>query len=321
MLLAQIPVFDPKSDQARGITDLFLVTLGIGGGVILLVIVLVTVAMLKFHQRGQDKTEPKQIHKDHRWEFGWTIAPAVLLAVLFIPTFIVMGSSDPAVSKDPGPNQPQPDLIITGHQFWWEYRYPKDGIVTANELHLPLGQKVLAQVDSVDVIHDFWVPQLGRKIDAIPGKPNLIWYQAGQPGLLNGACSEYCGAEHAWMLIKVRVEPASDFEAWKQAQKQIPAAPPAGSQAERGKQLFDQYSCSTCHSVAGTNATAQVGPNLTHLASRSILGSGILNNTPENLYKWVEDAPAIKPGVRMPSYQQLREDELQALVAYLEGLK
>src|SRR5436853_571689 len=135
MLLAQIPVFDPKSDQAKGISDLFIVTLAIGGGVILLVIVLVTVAMLKFRQRDQDKSEPEQIHKDHRWEIGWTVAPAVLLAVLFVPTLIVMGSSDPAVKKDPDPNQSQPDLIIIGHQFWWEYRYPKDSIVTANELH------------------------------------------------------------------------------------------------------------------------------------------------------------------------------------------
>lgn len=319
MQLAQIPVFDPKSDQAKGISDLFVLVLAIGFAIILLVMVLVIFAIVKFHQRDNDKSEPQQIHGNRKWEIGWTAAPAVLLAVLFIPTFIVMNTSDPGVPSDQA--QGQPELEIIGHQFWWEYRFPKSGVVTANDLHLPVGQKILTRVDSADVIHDFWVPELGRKMDAIPGKPNYMWLVSDQTGLFNGACAEYCGASHAWMLIRVQVQPAADFEAWLQAQKQVPAPPPAGSQAEKGKQLFDQYSCSTCHSIAGTNANGQVGPNLTHVASRPILGSGILQNSPENLSRWVKDAPSVKPGAKMPSYQQLRDDELQALVAYLEGLK
>lgn len=316
MLLAQIPVFNPKSDQARGISDLFVVTLAIGGGIILLVIVLVIFAMVKFrHQKEPDgKAEPKQIHGNRKWEIGWTVAPAVLLAVLFVPTLIVMGASDPS---KPG----VPDLEIIGHQFWWEYRFPKEGVVTANDLHLPVGQQVLARLESTDVIHDFWVPQLGRKMDLVPGKPNYLALQSDTTGIFNGACSEYCGAAHAWMLIRVQVEPADQFEAWLQAQKVIPPAPAAGSQAAQGQQLFDHYSCATCHSIAGTDAKGQVGPNLTHVAGRPTLGSGVLDNTPANLLNWIKDAPAIKPGVKMPSYTQLRNDELQALVAYLEGLK
>jgi cytochrome c oxidase subunit 2 len=323
MLLAQIPVFDPKSEQAKGISDLFIITLLIGAGIILLVSVLVVVAMWKFHQKnqdhgpGQERAEPEQIQGNRKWEIAWTIAPAVLLAALFIPTLIVMGASDPGVGGALG----QPDVEITGHQFWWEYRYPKEGITSAGELHLPVGQKMLAKVESADVIHDFWVPQLGRKMDAIPGKPNMLWFEADQTGLLKGACSEYCGAEHAWMLIKVIVQPENEFQAWEQAQKQVPAAPPAASPAAQGKELFNQFSCASCHAIAGTGATAQVGPDLTHVSGRSVLGSGILENTPENLARWIKDAPSIKPGVRMPGYQQLREDQLQDLVAYLEGLK
>lgn len=321
MLLAQIPVFDPKSDQAKSISDLFIVTLGIGFLIILLVVVLVTVAIIKFRpSKSEDgnKSEPKQVHGNRKWEIGWTLAPAALLAVLFVPTFIVMGASDPGVNEAQGQ---QPDIEIIGHQFWWEYRYPKDGLVTADELHLPVGQKVLARLQSADVIHDFWVPELGRKMDAIPGKPNQLWLEADQMGLYNGACSEYCGASHAWMLIKVVVQSQADFDAWKASQKVIPSTPPTGSQAAQGQALFDKYSCSSCHSIAGTNAKGQVGPNLTHVAERSILGSGAIKNSPENLYKWIQDAPAIKPGAKMPDYQQLRDDELQALVAYLEGLK
>ena len=247
-------------------------------------------------------------------EIGWTVAPAVLLIVLAVLTLYTMRISDPSVQS-----QEQPDLVIVGHQWWWEVRYPKAGVVTANEIHLPAGQRLLTRIESADVIHSFWVPALGRKMDAIPGHPNHLYIQADTPGTYLGTCAEYCGAQHAWMRIRVIVQTPKDFQAWLQQQAAVPATPTSG-QAAQGAQLFQDLTCRNCHSIAGTSAHGTFAPDLTHLTDRQTIGAGVLDNTPANLALWLTNPQAIKPGSYMPNLN-LSSDQVMSLVAYLESLK
>ncbi len=214
---------------------------------------------------------------------------------------------------------PEPDLIVTGHQWWWEARYPKSGAVTANEIHIPAGRPFSIRLESADVLHEFWVPQLARKMTTVPGHPNHIWIQADEPGTFLGVCSEFCGTQHAWMHFLVVAETAEQFAAWEKAQLATAAAPPNDSVA-RGLALFQQMSCMNCHAIEGTAANAGVGPDLTHFASRRQLGAGIAENTPANLHRWLADPQQVKPGVKMPNFK-FSEPQVNDLAAYLETLK
>lgn len=303
--------FSPISPQQRDISNLFIGILIVGAVVFALVAGLVLYAAIRFRKRADDDSEPRQEFGRPKLELFWTAAPLVLLAVIFGFTASTMR----AVS--PGPNGQQPDLVITGYQWWWGIQYPQAGVVTANEIHLPAGKRTLLRLDGADVIHDFWVPQLGRKIDMIPGKSNYLWVEPETPGTYLGACAEYCGAEHAWMLIRVIVQPQAEYDAWLNAQAQ-PQPTPNGNDAARGAQVFQQLTCASCHAIAGTQASAQIGPNLTHLGTRQTIGAGVLTNTAENLATWLRDPQAVKPQNHMPN-MQLTEDDIRALVAYLES--
>jgi cytochrome c oxidase subunit 2 len=299
-------VFNPSSPEAQSIVNLFVLTLFIAAVIFILVAGLVLIASFRFRSRpGED--EPRQIFGNRKLEIAWTVGPALLLIVLFVLTIKTMSASDPPIL----PGQ-QPDLVITAHQWWWEVHYPKSGVITANEIHIPAGQKLLFRVESADVIHDFWVPELGRKIDAIPGHPNQVWLEANTPGTYLGTCAEYCGAEHAWMRIRVIAQPQADFETWQQQQLQLPKIPTSGAAAE-GEKLYTQKTCIVCHA-------AGIGPDLTHLGDRETIGAGVLTNTPANLAKWLKNPQAVKPGSYMPNFN-LTDTEVQALVAYLEASK
>lgn len=306
--------FDPNSPLAASITTLLIVTLIIGGIVFLIVLGPTLYSYIRFRASYGDDTEPYQNLGNTRMEITWTVTPAVLLAVLFGLTLMTMRRSDPPIPKDP-----QPDLIVTGHQWWWEVQYPDSGIVTANEIHIPTGKQLLVQVNSADVIHDFWVPQLGRKVDATPGYTSHIWLQADKPGTYLGTCNEFCGAQHAWMRIRVIAESSADFAAWEQSQTQVPAVPTTG-EAAKGAQLLLSRTCANCHNINGTTANAHIGPDLTHLGSRETLAAGILDNTSENLSAWLTNPQTVKPGVHMPDLD-LKPDEVSALVTYLESLQ
>lgn len=308
-----MPPFLPQSQSASAIANLFILTLVLAAAVFLLVTVLVIVAILRFRSRpGQG--EPKQNFGNRKLEIGWTIAPGILLIVLLGLSVRTSNIS----SKNVPATQPM-DVIIIGHQWWWEVRYPKAGFVTANEIHLPIGVQVNAEFESADVIHDFWVPELGRKIDMIPGHPNSLVISVNNPGTYLGTCSEFCGAEHAWMRIRVIAQTPQEYNAWLQQQSQTPAAPTIGT-AVQGAQLFQQLSCAACHTVAGTAAQGKVGPDLTHLASRETIGAGILDNNAGTLSAWLSDPQAIKPGINMPNLN-LNGAQIGELVAYLETLK
>jgi cytochrome c oxidase subunit 2 len=305
--------FLPQSPQAQSIANLFGTITIVAILILLLVTGLVIFAMIRFRSRGS--LEPQsETHDRARLEITWTALPILLLTVVFGLTVSTMQKSDPPAAAGQAP-----DVIIIAHQWWWEVHYPKAGVVTANEVHMAAGQRYLFKFESADVIHDFWVPQLGRKIDMIPGHPNQMFIQADQVGTYSGTCAEYCGAEHAWMRIRVLVQSPDDFNAWLKAQAQVPSPPTTGD-AVQGAQLFQQLTCASCHTIAGTPAQANIGPDLTHIASRQTIGSGVLDNNPHNLTAWISNPQAIKPGILMPNLA-LSSQQVQELVAYLETLK
>ncbi len=214
-------------------------------------------------------------------------------------------------------------IELTGHQWWWEARYddPQASRVftTANELHIPVGRPVILTLQGTDVIHSLWLPNLGGKKDLIPGRTATVTLQADRPGTFRGQCAEFCGLQHAWMALQVVAEDPVAFDAWAEAQRQ-PAQEPTEAQRVRGRDVFMGSTCAMCHAIEGTEASALQAPSLTHLGSRSTLAAGRLPNTPENLASWINNPQAHKPGTNMPAHNFSPAD-LQALVAYLEGLK
>lgn len=303
--------FNPNSPQAHAISTLFIITLLIAGLILALVTGLVVWSAVRYRRRA-GQPEPRQVAGNRYLEIGWTLAPALVLVGISWAAFNTMGVIDPPANR-------QPDIIVRGYQWWWQVEYPQKGVTTANEIHIPTGKQILLQIEAADVIHDFWVPQLGPKRDMIPGTKNYLWVAADTPGVFEGACAEFCGAQHARMRIRVVAQGQAEFDAWQQGQAAAAAVPTAGVAAQ-GAQLFGNLTCANCHAIAGTAAQARVGPDLTHVASRQTLGAGVIQNTPANLSSWIVNPHAIKPGVLMPGFQ-LPNDQVQQLVAYLETLK
>jgi cytochrome c oxidase subunit 2 len=210
-----------------------------------------------------------------------------------------------------------PRLYVIGHQWWWEYAYPDLGVITANELHVPVGVGLAIDLESRDVIHSFFVPHFGLMRDAVPGKTNHLSLSVDRAGTFDGVCTQFCGAQHAWMRQRITAEPRDQFDAWVAQQRQ-----PASASGAPGQQVFLQNTCVSCHAIRGLPAPAQVGPDLTHFGSRSTLGAGVLDNTPANLRSWIRNPHSIKPGVLMPAFgASLSDQDLDALVDYLESLK
>ena len=304
-----IDSFDPVTRQGLAITTLFGFELVVSALLFALVLGWLVLALLRFRARPGDAVEPAQVHGNRRLEVIWTATPTAVLAVVFFFVIQTMRTVDAA---EPGTLH----LRVIGHQWWWEYRYPDQGVVTANELHVPVGVPLSVDLESIDVIHSFWVPHFGWMRDAVPGKTNHISVLVDRAGDYAGACTQYCGLEHAWMRIRIVAEPRDAFDTW--AQQQAQPTMPGGS---RGQQVFLEQTCVSCHAIRGLPAPAEVGPDLTHLGSRQTLGAGVIDNTPANLRRWIRDAQSIKPGVLMPAFQSLRQDDLDALVEYLESLR
>lgn len=337
-----LPTLSPAAPQAASMRFLFYVTLVISAVILTVVVGMIVYATIRYRARSADAVG-RQITGNTKIEIAWTVIPTLILAGLFVLTVRAMTSIDPT----PPPDR-TPDLVVVGHQWWWEVRYPASGAVTANEIHIPAGRRLLVRVESADVVHDFWVPQLTRKVDMVPGHPNHVWLEADHPGVYQGLCAEFCGAQHAHMRFTVVAQAPKDFEAWVRAQA-LPAVAAAavatspekgaGSAAAAGQRIFRARTCSTCHEVRGTvrrtelagRATpggtepagpfsGEVAPDLTHLASRSTLAAGMLANTPDDLARWLTDPQAIKPGSHMPNLD-LSHREVSDLVAYLETLR
>jgi cytochrome c oxidase subunit 2 len=305
--------FDPVTRQGISVTNLFGLELAISGLLLLVVVVWLGLALVRFRARPGDASEPEQIHGRRSLELVWTITPAVTLGVVFVLVLQAMRTID---AVQPGAQS----LRVVGHQWWWEYEYADStsGLIAANELHVPVGIPLQIGLESVDVIHSLHVPQFGWMRDLVPGKTNQMSILIDRPGTFAGTCNQYCGMQHAWMRIVVVAETADQFDAWAQRQRQ--SVVPTGA---RGEQVFMQNTCVNCHAIRGLSPTPppRVGPDLTHVGSRTTLGAGVVDNTPTNLGDWIRDPQAIKPGVLMPSFKSLSSTDLKALVDYLEGLK
>lgn len=304
-------LFTSASHQEQAIAHLFVIVLIWMGVILALVTGLVTYIVIVYRKKGEG--EPRQVFGNRRLELIWTAGPILLLIYIFIATVHTIAVSDPRTANR------SPEMTIIAHQWWWEVHYTGTGVVTANEIHFPVGKPMLVEFKSADVIHDFWVPALGRKVDIIPGHPNRLWIDVDRAGTYLGTCAEYCGAEHAWMRIRVIAQPPAQFDQWEREQEQIPPEPTTGD-AAAGLALFRALPCINCHTIRGLGPTPSLAPDLTHLASRETLAAGRLKNTPQNLAAWLRDPGYFKPGTQMPNLR-LSNEQVNDLVAYLETLR
>jgi cytochrome c oxidase subunit 2 len=313
-----LSIFAPESTPAKAIVDLSTLVLGVTAVIFIVVSGLLVYTILKFRVTPANiDHEPAQVYGSTQIELAWTIIPILIVVVLFAATARVIHAIQDA---------PQPptsvEVTVIGHQFWWEYRYPAFGIVTANELHVPVSdltrpRPTFLKLLSADTDHSFWVPQLSGKTDLIPNRVNALWMDPRRPGVFLGQCAQYCGTQHAKMLQRVSVDAPDEFDAWVRAQQQ-PAAEDASATA--GRRVFETTACINCHTVRGTAANGRFGPDLTHLMSRVTIASGAAENTPESLRVWLKNPDAIKPGSLMPA-MKLNDTALDALVGYMQSLR
>lgn len=311
-------IFSPQSTPARSIFHLSIFVLTITGIIFAVVFVLLVYSISKFRANAANKDrEPAQVYGSTQIELAWTIIPILIVIVLFLATARGIHAIQDAQAP-PG----AVEVIAIGHQYWWEFRYPKLGIVTANELHVPVSDPAhptptFLQLLSADTDHSFWVPELAGKTDLVPNHPNRMWMDPEHTGLFVGQCAQYCGTQHAKMLLRVSVDSPEGFAEWVHGQQQ-PAAEDATVAA--GKQVFEHTACINCHSVSGSPADGRFGPDLTHLMSRATIAAGAAENTPENLRLWIQNPDAIKPGSLMPA-MKLSDPDLDAVVSYMKTLR
>ena len=306
-------IFDPRSTNAESLYHLSNFVLAITGVIFVVVSSLLAYVMVKFRNRPSDvPREPAQVYGSTQIELAWTVIPILIVVVLFLSTARVIHAV-----QDVAKPAKAVAVTVIGHQFWWEFRYPGLGIVTANELHIPVSTPTYLKLLSADTDHSFWIPQLGGKTDLIPNRINEMWMDPNQVGIYLGQCAQYCGTQHAKMLLRVSVDSNEDFDAWVHAQKQ-PASQDEKEAA--GRRVFESTSCVNCHAVGGTNGTGRFGPDLTHLMSRRTIAAGAAENTRENLRLWIQNPDAIKPGSLMPA-MKLSDEDLDALTRYLETLR
>jgi cytochrome c oxidase subunit 2 len=294
--------------------------LGVGGAVWLAVIIAMVFAVRSKHgRRGPDDL----LHVSEKTHKGMerVVAGATFVTILILAGFLAYDFGvGRALAQHP---QRALTIELVGHQWWWEAQYvdpnPSNRITTANEIHVPVGEPVQIKLISPDVIHSFWAPNLNGKRDLIPGYVSTHWFTADTAGVYRGQCAEFCGLQHAKMAFYIVAEPRVQFLAWLAAAGTAPE-PPTDSTLLYGQRVFMSGGCAVCHSIAGTEARSNVGPNLTHFKSRSTIAAGTLANNRENLTAWIKNPQAIKPGVRMPP-SPLTPEQLNALVSYLETMK
>jgi cytochrome c oxidase subunit II len=316
--LSPTSIFSPASTPANSIFGLSLFVLAVTAVIFVVVFSLLAYSVMRFRKRkGDDGREPPQVYGSDQVELAWTVIPVLIVVTLFMATVRVIAgiqnASRPANAVE---------VVAIGHQFWWEFRYPALKVVTANELHVPVSDQdhptpTFIQLTSADTDHSFWVPRLAGKTDLIPNRVNSTWIDPHQTGLYLGQCAQYCGTQHAKMLLRVYVQTRDEFDRWIQQQSQAAQITDAVS---TGRRIFETTGCINCHAVAGTAANGRFGPDLTHVMSRDTIGSGAAANTPANLRLWIRSPDALKPGCKMPA-MQLSDEEVNAVAAFLETLR
>lgn len=322
-----LSIFHPASPPAESIRNLSILVFAIIVFIFVLVEGILFYSIIRFRRRKHaESAEPPQVYGSKPIEIAWTLGPVLIVFILVLVTVRTLYEVN---VPPPHPKEGDNTLFVTviGHQWWWEYRYDyyngkKLGFATANELHIPVSEDkvprpVHLNLQSADVCHSFWVPRLAGKTDLIPGRVNSMWFQTSETGLFLGQCAEYCGTQHAGMLIRVIVDTPSDFEKWM-ANEQKPAVEDAA--VSKGRLTFLAQTCVNCHRINGTTAQGNYAPDLTHLMSRQTLASGMVPNKPENLRRWIADPQKIKEGALMPAFG-LSEAEQEAIVQYLLTLK
>jgi cytochrome c oxidase subunit II len=302
-------VVAPSGPKAGFVANAWWVLTGVAAFVCIVVIAL-AVGALVFRRRAKKvDTEGGQRPVV---VFG-LVSPAVVFAATF-----ALSLTGIAVNAQP----PSPDRVtvrVIGHQWWWGVKYPKAGVTTANEIHVPTGEPVRLDLVTDDVIHSFWVPQITPKMDLIPNRPNTTWFSVDKSGVYRGQCAEYCGLQHAHMAFEVIAQPRAQFEKWLRGQ-QRPAPAPATAEEQHGMSVFETGTCATCHTIRGTTADGHVGPDLTHVGSRRRLAAGTIPNNVGHMAGWIANSQDIKPGNLMPP-QPLSPDDLRAVVTYLQSLE
>jgi cytochrome c oxidase subunit 2 len=315
--VTQLPGGIPDVLSPRGIAAAHLATLGwvliiVSLTVLALVLLALLIPLGRHRVVPVEGDTPYNRHEHNFVLVVGAIIPALILLGVYLFSMKDIGLWEFGAHS-------QPDIEVVGHQWWWEVRYPKLGIHTANEIYIPADTRVRVALMSSDVIHSFWVPQLHGKLDLIPGRVNRFWIEADSAGKYRGECAEFCGAQHAHMDFTVIAVPRAEFSRWAAAQ-QAPAGLPADSLALAGERAFRFNGCAFCHTVNGNGAGGRVGPDLTHFASRLTIGAGMLPNTRGYLAGWIVGAQHLKPGIIMPNVT-LSGNELQAVLAYVEGLR
>lgn len=324
-----VSLFDPASPSGKAIATLFVLVVAVCVGIFLLVELTLIYSLIRFRRRPTDAaSEPPQVYGSLPVEIAWTTAPALIVFLFALAIFRGEGNvrSNPEMLK---PNAQRLHVTVVGHQWWWEYRYEdfhgeQLGFVTANELVIPVSdaetpRPVHLTLKSADVCHSFWVPRLAGKTDLIPGRTNTMAFMTDKEGLYLGQCAEYCGTQHAHMLLRVEVVPLDKFRAWLADQRK-PAATPADKDTRRGRDVFLKTACVNCHTVRDTLAKGKFGPDLTHLMSRQTLAAGMVKNDPDKLHQWVVDPNVIKAGCLMPA-MKLSDADVGLVVQYLRSLK
>jgi cytochrome c oxidase subunit II len=306
-------ITEPRSPEARSINRNYWLLFWLAVGVYAVVITLVLVAMAK--RRTTAEPQRRQRFDNRFIAIGGLTVPILILGVVAVVTVRVANDLSPAGASASAPVQ----ITVEGRDWWWRIEYPNDGVVTANEIHVPVGQAVDITLISADVIHSLWIPELNGKQDLVPGQVNHLRFTADTVGKYLGRCAEFCGIQHARMLFVVFVDSQSDYRAWLDTNR-APAKAPTGGQPEHGEQILTTTACAGCHTVRGTAADGTVGPDLTHVASRSTIAAGVLPNTPADMRHWLDKTQTVKHGALMPELD-LSNADLDALVAYLEGLK
>jgi cytochrome c oxidase subunit 2 len=315
-------IFQPLSRSAELLLEPTHLVLLICLGIFLVVMGVLVYVLIKFRPRGPEDhlEEPPQVYGSYNIEMAWTVIPCLIVFVLVL----VSARSIVEIQDQPMPEDAL-QIRLIGHQWWWEIQYPELGIITANEIHVPVSSKdgkprpTHIILESADVIHSFWVPQLAGKTDLVPNRVNHTWIEPFKTGVFLGNCAEYCGTQHANMLLRVIVQTPEDFQKWVENQKQLPSEP-KDVIAIQGKKDFYDLSCVSCHKIDSTPAEGVFGPDLTKFAIRQTLGAGVAANTPENLHAWLFQPDSLKPGCYMPD-MKLSPQQLDSLVAYLQTLK
>ncbi len=336
--------FDPKGPVAQKQADLFYLIFWAAVAVFVIVVGALLYAMVRYRARPGQTEIPKQTHGHTPLEIAWTVFPVIVLAIIAVPTVIVLFE----ISADPKPEENALEVNVIGHQWWFEFEYPEQGVVTANQLHIPVDRKVQFNLLSDDVIHSFWIPKLGGKVDVVPNNDNRLWLLADSsyfdepfPQTLYAQCAEFCGVAHAHMKFRVVVETQEGFDRWVEEYHALADGPEQSSDlADQGKALFADKGCLLCHDIAGagieavrkarqtsfeSGAAQFPGPNLTNLGTRQILAAGALELDRESLIRWLTDPDDVKPGNRMGELAdvynnpdlEMQPNEILALAEYL----